>query len=343
MNRERAHEFRTNEWTREEWIDLSNQFPSMNIYQRWDYAELHSGGKNRSVIRAGLFDGQIPLALAQMRVKKLPILGVGVAELEWGPLYRGTEELKAFLGALKNEVNNRLGYELRVHPKSTYHDEGDAFVRGALEDLDFEWDSGERPYQTVILDLGPDLEDLYGNLHGSWRRQHRKAERSGLVLVSGSAVEFFDRFSGVYDQMWQSKQFITGVRHPIIREMVEKSSEKETFHISIASLGERDVGASISVQCGDSLLYFLGASAPDLSDDCQPGYLLHWNNVTHAKQAGLAWYDLGGIVDTGEGVNRFKRGMGARDVVFPGCFVAGGKKMTSKIYHAVKDSYRGLR
>ncbi|MCA9439016.1 MAG: hypothetical protein KC978_24740, partial [Candidatus Omnitrophica bacterium] len=75
MNRETAHDFRMNEWTREEWIDLSNQFPAMNIYQSWDYAELHSGGRNRSVIHAGLFDGQIPLALAQMRVKKLPILG----------------------------------------------------------------------------------------------------------------------------------------------------------------------------------------------------------------------------------------------------------------------------
>ncbi len=300
-------------------------------------------GPNRSVLRVGLMEGGGACALAQMRLKSLPVVSSTVAELEWGPLYRSIDDLEYFLRELKKRVSEERGMEIRVHPKSTYSDTGDASIRTAMQSAGFGWDRSQRPYQTVILNLLPTLEELQANLHPGWRRHLRKAEKSGLTLTSGCSVEYFDRFTQVYREMWGSKQFATGVRHPIIRDLMSILPENEQLRITIAQWEGRDVGASVCAAVGDTVLYFLGASTPSLRENCRPGYLLHWNNVRRAKEEGFRWYDLGGIVDTGEGVNQFKRGMGAKEVVFPGCFVVGANHLSSRFYHLVEDSFRGIR
>jgi len=336
-------DFHVDCWSREEWAELTSSFPTKNIYQVWDYAELHSAGSHRSVYRCALMRGTTPVAMAQMRVKSLPLVSASVAELEWGPMFLHLEDLRSFLNHLKDDAVGGRGWEVRVHPRSTYLDSGDREIRSVLEDTGYRFDPTERPYQTVVLHLEPDLDFLHKELHGSWRRHLRKAESSGLVLEEGRTLDYFDRFMNVYEEMWGSKQFLTGVRHPIIRGMMDSLSGSERFSITIAMLEGRDVGASVSAAMGDTLLYFLGASTPGLRENCRPGYLLHWNNVGVAKEMGMDWYDLGGIVDTGEGVNQFKRGMGGREIVFPGCFAAGADRYSSKFYHLVEDSFRTIR
>lgn len=331
------------DWNREEWGSLVSAFPALSLYQTWDYAQRHSPGRHRTVLRAVLGENDELRALGQMRVKRLPLLKAGTAELEWGPLYRSLHDLGLFLVELRKEVVERRGIELRVHPRSTYQEEDDAELVRSIESAGFARDEAERPYQTNVIDLSPDLEDLQRGLHSSWRRQLRKSQASGLSIEEGASVDFFDRFSAVYGEMWESKQFITGVRHSIIRELVASCPKGEGFRISIAVLEGKDVGASVCAEWGDTVLYFLGASSPDLRSDCAPGHLLHWNNLVRAKDQGFAWYDLGGIVDSGEGVNRFKRGMGGKEVVFPGCFVASPGGWAPKVYHLIEDSYQGLR
>ncbi len=333
----------TDEWTREKWALLSSQFSNKSIYQVWEYADLHSVGAFRSVLRAGLVDGKDIVALAQMRVKSLPGIPSSVAELEWGPLYNNATLLSNFLEQLRVKVVEELGWELRIHPRSTFNLDEDKRLRQILEEAGYLFQPDVRPYQTVVLNLKPDLDILYGGLRGSWRRHHRKAEATGLVIDHGNSVEYFDRFQKVYGEMWGSKQFITGVRHPIIRQLMETLKTDEQLSVAIATLEGRDVGASVCATVGNTMYYFLGASSPGLREGCQPGYLLHWDNVRMAKEEGFEWYDLGGIVDTGEGVNRFKRGMGATEIVFPGCFVAGADRFSARLYHSVEDTFRVIR
>lgn len=234
--------FQIANWDRAEWGSLTAWFPALSLYQTWDYAERHSPGRHRTVLRAVLGENNEPRAVGQMRVKRLPILKAGTAELEWGPLYRSLDDLALFLTELRKEVVERRGIELRLHPKSTYSEETDADLVRTIESAGFAREESERPYRSIVIDLTPELDALQGSLHSSWRRRLRKSQASGLVIEEGDSVDFFDRFSRVYGEMWKSKQFITGVRHGVIRNMLETLPSQNGFRISVAALDGRDVG-----------------------------------------------------------------------------------------------------
>jgi hypothetical protein len=96
----------------EQWQMFSGAFVAMNIYQTWEYAELHSSGLLRHVSRAVVLDSaDSPKVTAQFRMKKLPGIKVGVADVEWGPLWdtedkqSGYEALSFFVRRVRQEYS----------------------------------------------------------------------------------------------------------------------------------------------------------------------------------------------------------------------------------------------
>ncbi len=72
--------------TERDWQEQLQEFNDANIYQTWSYAEVSWGVKNTShlVLKK---DGSI-VALAQVRVLKLPFVNIGIAYVRWGPMWR---------------------------------------------------------------------------------------------------------------------------------------------------------------------------------------------------------------------------------------------------------------
>ena len=70
-------------------------------------------------------------------------------------------------------------------------------------------------------------------------------------------------------------------------------------------------------------IYLYGASSNE-QRQLMPNYLLQWEAIRWAKQAGASTYDFWGIPETDDqgeamaGVYRFKSGWGGRIVRFPG-------------------------
>ena len=341
-------EFRLDRFSREEWQHFCQGFDLQNLFQTWDFAVSHSPKSwLRDLAHCGLFEDGRPLCLAQIRIKRIPVLGQGVAFLYNGPLWRAEdypdsmEHLRTFIQQVKEECCIRRNLELRIIPQVTYPYNVDEEVGLLLSELGFlRRKEIANLYQTIFIDLDLDEETLRKNLRGSWRRELKKGENAGLVIDMGQTVDYFDRFIALYVAMREVKDFYTGIRTSIIRRMHVELPEDHHFVTSIARDGETDVGAMVCATNGKRLLYYLGASHPDRRGSA-PGYLLQWYNIQKGKQLGLKWYDLMGL--GGPGVARFKLGMGGSLVTAPYEFQALPGRKPSRAFHLAETAFKKVR
>jgi hypothetical protein len=341
--------FQVDGFSREQWTQWCASFPGNNLYQAWDYAEAHSDGPCREVSRAVLFQDDAPVALAQFRIKRLPIAALGVAEANWGPLWHaGTEaiaeeQLGEFLEAIREEYGGR-GLDVRLEIPGAVDGMQPDRVASILSAHGFQARPDQRAYRTVVLDLTQGLDKLRSNLNAKWRNSLNNAEKAGLQAECGSTLDHFDRFLQLYNEMWERKKFPTGVRMDAIRAFQASAPEGARLLVWIVQDQGSDIAAGVFWALGNTMHYFLGATSPRIRKNTNPGYLLQWLNVRKAIELGLRCYDLGGLTDLPDsGVDLFKVRMGGSRIVFPGWFEASASSWSSKVYAALEKGFRTAR
>lgn len=160
------------------------------------------------------------------------------------------------------------------------------------------------------IDLGPDIETLYQNLHkDSVQRKIRRAERDGLEYAVGTAEPLLDAF---YRIMVQTRR-----RHGVppqpkkwFRSLVE--SFGESLQIRVAFNAAEPVAAMMTIRHKDTLIYKYGGS--DVRYNKMGGmHLLYWNSIRDAKRWGLRTFDLGRTDAHQSGLATFKKRWGATE------------------------------
>ena len=343
-----VYQFAYDRWNQSEWDEMMDCFASSSFYQCWHYTQLHSSGSLRTASRAALFrDGQV-VVMAAFRIKRLPIIGAGVADVDWGPVFHADQDfgddLTEFLTRVREVYHRQKGLEVRFTPRGTLSNEKNKQLGAVMENCGFQYSLKARAYRTSILDVSRDLSNIRKNLAQKWRNRLNAAEKAGLALETGSSPQIFDRFFKIYQEMWSEKRFQTGVRLPVIRKIQYALPKSRRLHIAVVTDSGQDVGASVCAVCGDTLLYFLGATNPKLRGPSSPGYLLQWANIVAAKDKNLRWYDTGGFTDDqSDGVANFKLGLNGTLIHFPGRFDCASTKQYSRLFTAAEDTIRSLR
>jgi hypothetical protein len=351
-----GNHFRVDGFTSEEWQKYGTTFPCYNVHQSWAYGEAHSRGVLKYISRAILFQGDRPVVMAQFRITRIPLIGMGVASALWGPLWRYDEDLSSaedhlaeFLAEVRNEYGIKQGLHIRFDLRSTYSEEKDTRLAQIFEQQGFHFNPNVRQYRTIILDLSLGLDILHANLDKKWRQELRYSEKAGLKMESGSSVELFDRFRKVYDEMWSKKTFKTGIDLDAIRRTQEIADLRERLLIWVAQHHGDDIGAGVFSVLGNSIIYFLAATSPTLRQKANPGYSIMWASVCKAKELGLRWYDLGGLTDIPDSnIDKFKTRMTGRYTIFPGRFehtasakFAGILNIGEKLYKEIRQKTAG--
>jgi len=337
------------------WGELLRDFDDASLYQTWPAGRLTSGGENLShlIVRRG---GEV-VGMAQVRLKKLPLLRTGVATVFWGPLWRRKDAppddavLDKMVESLSDEYVTRRGLLLRLWPTASNHcPESIATILGHRG---FIRSATSQPYRTLLLDLSPPLDALRKNLLGNWRNQLTAAEKRELTLTDGSSDEMFATFLDLLSETMSRKRFTPGVNYNHYRQMQRELPENLKFRIFVCASAGEPVAAGVFSDIGTTGVYLLGATTGHAMK-ANASNLLHWGVIKWLKDRGCKAYDLGGIDPVGNpGVYHFKRGLAgktAKEVAYPGQYYLGRGTMPSflsvcidRTYYARKQFPNGLK
>jgi lipid II:glycine glycyltransferase (peptidoglycan interpeptide bridge formation enzyme) len=302
--------------SRDEWFSLLQQFNDATIYQTWTYGSVRWGERSLShqVVKRS---GEV-IAIAQVTIKKLPFLSLGIAYIPWGPLWRkkgnagDLENLQYAIKFLKDEYVKKRGLILRIRPNIVA--EHDDSVENLFQGEGFSFNSSARRYRTLLVDLTPEIEKLRKNLHQNWRRKLNQAEKKGLEIVEGNGDELYTIFLSLQSEMQERKNYIPGVSYQEFREIQKYLPEPLKMKIIVCKSVGEPIAAAVFSGIGDTGIFLFGATG-DKGMETNGSYLLHWLAIQWLKGNGCRWYDLGGInPEINPGVYQFKVGMGGMDV-----------------------------
>jgi hypothetical protein len=315
------------------WCRILERFDDANIFQTWSYGDVHGSRRNISHLIL-THEGEI-VAAAQARVVALPLLGVGVAYVRWGPLWRlrqagpNLETFRQSLRALRNEYACRRRLILRLYPV-LFEDDAPCFA-SILQEEGFSAAADLARPRTLRLDLSRPLATLREGLRPHWRRELKLAERNGLQIIEGTDDALFATFITIYRQMVARKGFVTSTDVEEFRAIQRRLPAAFKMRIMLARSGDEVCAGLVCSVIGDTAIYLLGASG-NMERQSRASYLLHWKLIEWLKTNGVAVYDLHGVNPvTNPGTYRFKKDLGGRDgkeVGFLGRFDAYANGLT---------------
>jgi lipid II:glycine glycyltransferase (peptidoglycan interpeptide bridge formation enzyme) len=307
-----------------EWLDLLGGFADANIYQTRSYGAMHWSRQQLSCLTLER-DGRT-VAMAQLRIVRVPLIKTGIAYVRWGPLCRAkgktfdAETLHQMMAGLKEEYVCHRGLSLRVLPPVFASDPFATTYHSTWSALGFTRSEEARAYSTVRVDLTPSLEVLRKQLNQKWRNCLNGAERNGLNVVQGSTLGAYDRFLAVYREMMVRKSFDTTVDVDEFRRIQEDLPKPLKMQVFLCEREGRVLNAIVVSAIGDTAIYLLGATS-DEGLKLKGAYLLQWRAIQWLKSLGCRYYDLGGINrERNPGVYHFKSGFGGQETEQLGTF-----------------------
>ena len=332
------------------WHNLLLQFDDASFYQTWSYGEIHSG-KNR-ISHLVLKKSAKVVGMAQVWIYRIPLLRVGTAYVNWGPMWRVKGEatdighLRNMLRGLYNEYVIRRGYLLKILPKVIGDQQNNALKELYVKEG---FSCSEDPLQTVVLDLSVSLEELRRNLSRSWRRSLAAAEEQQLDIIEGNDEDVCQMVRKIANEMKDRKKYFGGDQDELIAankvlpdglklRMMVCTFNKEP----IAALGWPTVG-----KIGMPLVGGTGNKALE----SKASFLLWWKMIQYYKLNGFRGLDAGGVnEERNPGGYLFKTGLVGKRFKEPSQFIgqfdACKNPLSMFIFKGVyflRDRYRDMR
>lgn len=311
--------------SRLQWYEVLEQFEDASVYQSWEYDTVRQGEKNLSHFVLKSDDGIV--AAAQIRMKKIPVLGIGAAYMRWAPLWRvrgksaDSNIFRMAIRALKNEYVNKRGLFLRIFPFLL--DADDPCLKEILCSEGFVSEPDVIPQQTLLLDLSPELEQIRKNFDQKWRNCLNRAEKNLLEIKEGTDDAMFGEFIGIYRELIDRKKFKEPNNINEFRIMQRELPDKYKMGIF---LGHKDGEVSSGAICsatGNTGVYIFGAVS-DQGMKTNGSYLIQWKIIQWMKKSGCLFYNLNGInPKKNPGTYHFKAGIAGKsgkDVRYLGRF-----------------------
>ena len=334
------------------WDALVAAAPQGHLLQSWGWGELKA--------RFGWHVQRLAVegACAQILYRRLPA-GLGsIAYVPKGPLLDWTDADAAprLLQAIRPLARAQRAICLKIEPNVAEDPRG---AQGSLPLLETLAALGFRPSaqtvqprRTLLIDLDDEPETLLARMKQKTRYNVRLAARRGVQVRPGGEADL-----------------------PAFYRLMQHTAERDDFGIHTQAyyeaahhlLVEPGLGQLLLAEHAGTLLaalvvmafageacYMYGASA-DEGRNLMPTYLLQWESMLWAKEAGCRIYDLWGVPDEDEetleasflersdglwGVYRFKRGFGGRLVRTVGAWDLVYAPLRYRLYQAALALYR---
>ncbi len=309
------------------WDGFQTARPSAQFLQSWAWGEFRTS-LGCPLRRFALLNprGEVVVAI-QMEYRRRRF-GIGYWFAPRGPVFSRTvapdarrdifmqfcEEL------LKTPELRRRALFWRFEPFSELADpEG-------LMPLSFRRTSAMNPASTILLDLAPAEDELLRRMREKTRYNIRVAERRGVTVRRASGTKEIEVFLALMKETARRDQFVPH-EDAYLAATYAFLAPRGLATIRLAELKGKPIAANFEIAFGDTVTYLYGASSSESRNTMAP-YLLHWSAIRDARGKGFSMYDFWGAnpdwkgmfyyKTSWEGITRFKRGWGGRQVNFVG-------------------------
>jgi lipid II:glycine glycyltransferase (peptidoglycan interpeptide bridge formation enzyme) len=179
--------------------------------------------------------------------------------------------------------------------------------------------AGQPQYVFQVPLAGRSVDEVFAGFNQLWRRNVRKAEKSGVSVELGSAADL-PAFHRLYEITARRDHFTPRPLSYFATMMAAlREEDPDRFRLYLARHEGDLLAATIWIRVGTHCWYSYGASA-DHKRDLKPSNAVQWRMLTDAHLAGSTVYDLRGITDTLDpedhlfGLIQFKLGTGGEAV-----------------------------
>jgi hypothetical protein len=290
----------------DEWTRLSAQAMQSNLLQSWDYGEAKSAESGWRVARCVFYRFDEPIAFLQLLQKRVAGF-ILVSRLNRGPvLLRTSVHFDEFLiwkklASLGNLWGCKLlsaSPELRLSGQNLHY----------MARLGFK-QFLPRAWESIWLDLTPDLKVLRQRLDAKWRNALTSSEKAGLTLHISDDGSSYDWMMTRYQELMKTRSF-QGVPVSLLVALQKRLPPSSKPVVLRALHGGEVVAAVCLAHHGSAATYLLGWNGA-LGRNIKANQYLLWQAILHLKASGVMGFDLGGInAEDTFGITAFKLGLG---------------------------------
>jgi len=301
----------------QEWEEAFARVRRSNLLQSLGYARAVCPPQGQRPRRARiLLDGEVA-GLFQIQEAQILRRAIHAVILDRGPLwldgYGTPAHVTAFFRAFDREFPRRIGRRRRILPELSDTPE----MRAALDATRLRRRAGSIGYQTIWVDLRPELSEMRAALRGKWRGHLTKGESSGLETAwSWGGAEVTKLLKG-----YQEDKEVRGYPGPAPRTVADLCRAllpQRRVLVGTATADGRLVSAVLLLGHGGSATYQVGWTTAE-GRARRANHVLLWQGIERLKQAGYLDLDLGGVNDAdAKGVKTFKEGLGGDTVELVG-------------------------
>lgn len=177
-------------------------------------------------------------------------------------------------------------------------------------------------YVYTVTVAGKSDDELLAGFNQLWRRNLKKAEKSGVTVRLGDRADLA-AFHAVYVETAERDEFRPRHLGYFERYWDALSQQPDRVRLYIAEVDGEVAASTLWVRVGRHAWYSYGASTTK-HRDARPSNAIQWAMLRAARDAGCHTYDLRGISDTLNesdplfGLIRFKLGIGGQAVEYVG-------------------------
>lgn len=331
-----------------EWRSIAAQFLDDGYQQLPAYGRALAERRGGTIEAAVVRDGGDVIGGALVRRHAIPFIGGGVAYIAGGPLSRRRGDrddgavLPRALAAIKEHYTAGERMALRIlGPIGT--PERNSTVANAFQAAGFSASEMGRGYRTMLVSIDRADEDLLASFSKYWRRNVRRAWKTGAELEVGAADELLAELEPLDDALISRKQFDRVLDLRFYRELQRELDVDERLVAIVCRLGGQAQAGLVFSLLGDTAVPLsLVTSIDGLRN--YGAYAVTWKSIEIAREAGLRSYDVGGIdPEANPGGYDFKRGLRGDDVCAPGPYEAAASGIGGTFVSQAERIARRLR
>jgi hypothetical protein len=329
--------------TREQWENHAKLFADYNIYQTWPYQQVRAEMDGQTISRAMITDEtDNPVMMCQVRIKNAKALKIGY--VQWGPLLRRKDGSECPAEAMKILREAYLGDRvniLRLVSNILDDQAGERLIQTFVEG-GFSRVSHYKPYKTFILKVNESQEQIRAGLHKSFRRDLKTAEKTGLLIQHGTGEEFSRVLEDLYGKLLNRKGF-KGLNPDEFIKAQSLLSNHEKMNFILASQDNEPAAILLSAPFGETSLVLL-AAASETGLECGASYVVWYQGAIAANQAGMKYYDLGGIdQENNPKVYQFKSRIGGIETSYIGAYEAAANPVFKGVWRIAEKIHQYIK